>query len=515
MPADPDVSIYPRAVAASRLALLGLVLALVAACGGGGASAPAAPAAPPSVPPPAPPAPPPAPPPATPSLEQVRISGPSPFAPGCSAAAPNGTVYANAEVEASAAVNPVNPSNLVAAWQQDRWSDGGAQGLVASASFDGGRTWTASAPPFSVCAGATAAAGTPYQRATDPWVTIAADGTAYFMALAFTGPTFGATSANAMLVARSTDGGRTWGPPKTLIADAGGTHFNDKNAIAADATDARYVYAAWDRLAAAGGGPAYFTRTTDGGLTWEPARTIYDPGASSQTIGALPVSLPDGTLLVVFTQLDEGAGGMTTATLRVVRSGDRGATWSAPVTIAASESVGTRDTATGQAVRDGGDLASAAADRAGVVHVAWQDARPNGGTRDAIVASRSTDGGRTWSAPVRVSGGGAAPAFMPNVQVRADGTIGVAYYDLRSDTPDPAALQADYWLATSTDGSTWSDTHVAGPFSLSTAPVASSALFVGDYQALLAAGSRFLPVFVQTTGDLGNRTDVYVAFGGN
>jgi hypothetical protein len=185
------------------------------------------------------------------------------------------------------------------------------------------------------------------------------------------------------------------------------------------------------------------------------------------------------------------------------------------VTIAASESVGTRDPATGQAVRDGSDLASAAADRAGVVHVAWQDARPNGGMRDAIVASRSTDGGRTWSAPVRVSGGGAAPAFMPNVQVRADGTVGVAYYDLRSDTPDPATLQTDYWLATSTDGLTWSDTRVAGPFSLGSAPVASGALFVGDYQALLAAGGRFLPVFVQTTGDLGNRTDVYVALGGN
>jgi hypothetical protein len=510
MTVGPDVSRYPRPASGARLAIAALLLALTGACGGGSSSGPAAP-----FPPATPPAPTPTPPPATPSLDSVRISGPSPFAPGCSTADQNGTLYANAEVEASAAANPVNPTNLVAAWQQDRWSDGGAQGLVGAASFDGGRTWTTVAPPFSACAGATTATGTPYQRATDPWVTFAADGTAYFMALAFTGPSFGATSANAMLVARSTDGGRTWGPPITLIADAGGTHFNDKNAIAGDASDARYVYAAWDRLAAGGGGPAYFTRTTDGGLTWEPARSIYDPGISSQTIGTLPVSLPDGTLLVVFTQLDDAPGGATTATLRVVRSGDRGATWSAPVTIATSESGGTRDPATGQAVRDGSDLASAAVDRAGVVHVAWQDARPNGGTRDAIVASRSSDGGRTWSAPVRVSGGGAAAAFMPNVQVRADGTIGVAYYDFRNDTPDPATLQTDYWLATSTDGLTWTDTHVAGPFSLTTAPVATSALFVGDYQALLAAGSRFLPVFVRTTGEPANRTDVYVAFGGN
>jgi hypothetical protein len=515
MRADPDASASTHGAGGARLALAGLVLALVWACGGSGSSVPAAapPAAPPSPAPTPTPAPTP-PPPATPSLESVRISGASPFAPGCSTAAPNATLYVNAEVEASAAVNPVNPSNLVAAWQQDRWSDGGAQGLVGAASFDGGRTWTTVAPPFSVCAGASGAGGTPYQRATDPWVTIAADGTAYFMALAFSGQSFGANSANAMLVARSTDGGLTWSPPTTLIADAGGAHFNDKNAITADVRDARYVYAAWDRLAAGGGGPAYFTRTTDGGLTWEPARAIYDPGTSSQTIGTLPVSLPDGTLLVVFTQYDEAAGGATTATLRLVRSEDRGVTWSVPVTIAASESVGTRDPTTGQAVRDGSDLASAAVDQAGIVHVAWQDSRPNGGTRDAIVTARSTDGGRTWSAPVRVSGGGTAAAFTPNVQVRADGTIGVAYYDLRNDTPDPSALQADYWLATSTDGLSWSETHVAGPFSLTTAPNASG-LFVGDYQALLAAGGRFLPVYVRTTGDLANRTDVFVAFDGD
>jgi hypothetical protein len=146
---------------------------------------------------------------------------------------------------------------------------------------------------------------------------------------------------------------------------------------------------------------------------------------------------------------------------------------------------------------------------------AWQQDRWSDGGAQGLVAAASFDGGRTWSGPVRVSGGGAAPAFIPNVQVRSDGTIGVACYDLRSDTPDPATLQTDCWLATSTDGLTWSDTRVAGPFSLGTAPVASGALFVGDYQALLAAGGRFLPVFVQTTGDPGNRTDVYVAFGGN
>lgn len=475
-----------------------LATAALASCGGGGGSSsgssPSPPVTPPVVPPP------------TPSLTSVRISGATPYAAGCGGT--GATLYRNAEVEPSAAVNPSNPQNLIAAWQQDRWSDGGSQGLVTASSFDGGRTWTRAAPPVSTCAGASAGG---YPRATDPWVTFAADGTAYFLALVFEGNTFAVGSRSALQVARSTDGGQTWGPLRTLIED-GSSFFNDKSAIAADVTDARFVYAAWDRLAQGGGGPAYFTRTTDGGATWEPARAVYDPGTSSQTIGVLPLPLRDGSLLLVFTQLDEGANGTTTSTLRVLRSSDRGATWSAPVTVATQQSVGTRDPSTGQAVRDGSDLATAAADRSGVVYVAWQDARFSGGARDAVVVSRSTDGGQTWSAPVRASGNATVAAFTPTLQVRADGTIGVSYYDFRNDTSDPATLQTDYWVATSTDALTWTDTHVTGPFSLTGAPTASG-LFVGDYQALLAVGGQFVPVFVQTTGDTTNRTDVFAAFG--
>src|SRR5206468_437608 len=62
------------------------------------------------------------------------VSGPSPFA-GCTVgAAPGSVLYPNAEEEPWVDVNPTNPSNLIAAWQQDRWSDGGAHGLVTAVS---------------------------------------------------------------------------------------------------------------------------------------------------------------------------------------------------------------------------------------------------------------------------------------------------------------------------------------------------------------------------------------------
>lgn len=97
------------------------------------------------------------------------------------------------------------------------------------------------------------------------------------------------------------------------------------------------------------------------------------------------------------------------------------------------------------------------------------------------------------------------------VHVRADGTIGVTYYDLRSDTPEPATLFADYWLARSVDGVSWTETRVAGPFDLATAPQAGGAYFLGDYMGLVSSGTTFLPFYTRTTGALDNRTDVFIA----
>ena len=68
-----------------------------------------------------------------------------------------GTAYAGAEVEPHVAVDPQDPRHLIGAWQQDRWSDGGAHGLVAAVSHNGGATFAYSWPHFSICAGGTAA----------------------------------------------------------------------------------------------------------------------------------------------------------------------------------------------------------------------------------------------------------------------------------------------------------------------------------------------------------------------
>ena len=97
--------------------------------------------------------------------------------------------YVNAEVEPYVAINPRNPNNLIAVYQEDRYANDGANGVLAAVSFDGGRHWTVPAlqyqPRFSRCAGADATHGGDFELASDPWVDFGADGTAYFAALAF------------------------------------------------------------------------------------------------------------------------------------------------------------------------------------------------------------------------------------------------------------------------------------------------------------------------------------------
>jgi hypothetical protein len=143
----------------------------------------------------------------------------------------------------------------------------------------------------------------------------------------------------------------------------------------------------------------------------------------------------------------------------------------------------------------------------GTLYVVWQDGR-FAGNHDGIALARSADGGLTWSAPVRINAEPAVAAFTPQVHVRADGTIGVSYFDLRSDTAD-ATLLVDYWLARSADGVQWSETRIDGPFDLASAPLVDGAVFLGDYMGLAGAGAAFVAFYARTTGDLANRTDIF------
>ncbi|GAA2197496.1 sialidase family protein [Sinomonas flava] len=448
----------------------------------------------------------------------TTASGPTPFARCTPGAASGAVLYPDAEVEPWVAVNPNDSRNIVGVWQQDRWSDGGSRGLVAGYSTNGGKTWHETAQPFSACAGGPSR----YDRASDPWVSIGPDGTAYSVGLSFQG----SGPVTAVLAATSADGGRTWDNLNVLKDDGSPKYFNDKESVTADPAVAGTAYAVWDRLvspadnprssahAAAFTGPSWFSRTTDGGKTWSEAKIIVPTQQNQQTIGNQIVVSPDGTLYNVF-ELTLGTGangidGLHGLNVAFSKSTDRGETWTAPQVIASLETVGVTDPNTGAPVRTGDIIPEPAIDPVtGRMYVVWQDSRFNGGHYDEVAISTSADGGATWSTPAQVNTPRGVPAFNPSVRV-AGGTVAVTYDDFRSLTAgNTSTLPTDYWFTSSPVGGTafGNEKHVYGPFDLMTAPVARG-FFLGDYQGLAALGSSFASLSVRANdANTANRTD--------
>ncbi len=428
----------------------------------------------------------------------IRISGPSPFA-GCTVGAGTGTLFRNAEPEPQVTAAG---SFVVAAFQQDRWSNGGALGLVTAASSDGGSTWAENPQPFSLCAqpfyGFPVA---PYQRASDPWVSVGPDGTVYSNAISFNGDNL----SNGVFAATSTDG-LHWTNLRSIVeyTTNGGQFATDKNSVTADPVKPGVAYSVWDTLVLATDNPddnprtsayngdGYFSKTTDGGRTWSQPQIIFPTAERNQTIGNILVVDPRSGTLYDFTSwiVHPNSAANTQFYAAFVKSTDGGATWSAPQRIARMFTAAVSDPNTGAAV-------------------------------DTITLATSKDGGATWSLTSPVNTFTGLPAFTPVVEVSQGGTVAVAYYDTRSLAPgNTTTLPTDEWITySSTHGATFGgERHVAGPFNMLAAAFARG-FFVGDYQGLASSGSSFLPVFGATncadTSCVGsaNPQDVFIGQG--
>jgi hypothetical protein len=345
--------------------------------------------------------------------------------------------FHNGEVEPQMSVDPTNPKHLVGVWNQS------GLGIVAGVSFDAGKDWQSVViPGISNCTGGV------YFGNADPWVSFASNGDVYVSALG--------NDANgdnkALLVNKSTDGGLTWGAPSTIVQ--GNADMPDKDALTADPTNPQLAYVTWTRISGSNG-TTMFSRTTDGGQTWEPARKIFDSGSNNVNQAHQVVVLPDGTLMNFFTVLayknDSGGIAHYDFKLSMIRSTDHGATWQpagTPILVANMLPVADTHNFTvpnpdgGPGVRAPNFVFDVAADpTSGRLYTVWQDGRFGGFTQTSIAFAMSTDGGLSWSAPIRVNQTpqnipvGDQQAFIPSVAVAADGTVAVSYYDLRNNTP--------------------------------------------------------------------------------
>ena len=123
--------------------------------------------------------------------------------------------------------------------------------------------------------------------------------------------------------------------------------LNEKSTITADCNDANYVYAVWDRLSAPSSatidpdgviglgysGPAMFSRTTNGGISWEPARSIYSPADAARRAIGNQIVVPPAREGRQFSQfLQRGLAGLRNSdgstrlefSLSYISSNDRG-----------------------------------------------------------------------------------------------------------------------------------------------------------------------------------------------
>jgi hypothetical protein len=380
--------------------------------------------------------------------------------------------------EPSIAVNPANPQQVVAAFQDN---------AHIAYSVDGGRHWQLAAgiePPN-------------YRVSGDVSVTFDNEGRAYICYIAFdklgTFNYWGHNSSrNGIYVRRSLDGGVTWEArdiAATEQPDQATVPWEDKPYIVADmgrGPHAGNLYIGWTRWTLTDS-QILFVRSTDHGKTWSKPVEIDnvrglprdDNGAIEGFAGAVA---PDGTLYAVWT---DGNHVVFTTSL------DGGATFSRARNI-----IDTAPTMfTLQAVSRANGFAQIAIDprggaKGGRLYLTWSDYR--NGDVDVFCAT-SADHGETWSAAVRVnndpSHNGADQFFQWMAVDPADGAAYVVFYDRRGDPKNRQQIVA---LARSTDGGrtfrnyAWMDQ-----------PFDAQGVFMGDYNGIAALNGRVYGVWTQ------------------
>jgi hypothetical protein len=341
--------------------------------------------------------------------------------------------------EPGIAVNPRSPNQVIAVFQ------GPAE---AAYSQDSARSFAASA----------GTAAPEWRRTGDVSVTFDNQGRAYLCYIAFDlqGTTYywgHGGGRNGVIVRRSVDGGKTWEPGGAAVRIPplqSNTPFQDMARIFADngpqSPNAGHLYVGWIEWQLTRS-IMLFSRSTDGGRTWDPAVRISTHAGlprdgNGDVVGFNGTVGPDGT---VYTVWHDGAhiafatsrdGGHSFAASRwIIETG--------PPYMGAIPGLGPIFGAMGFP-QIGVDP------HAGTLYVTWSDYR--NGDIDVFL-SRSADQGRTWTSPLRVNDDpvhdGSDQFFQWMAVDPVTGGVYVQFYDRRED---PADRKTKVTLARSTDG---------------------------------------------------------------
>lgn len=399
-------------------------------------------------------------------------------------------------VEPDVAVSPVDRDVAIAAAHDSRYRDGGAVDISVAWTADGGAHWHHLPVP-----GITTASGGPYDRASDPVVAFAADGTAYLSVLLID-----ATSCpTAVAVLRSTDGGQSWSKPHYAHRSASCSYSDDKNWIVVDNSPSSphfgRVYQFWTpfRYDAHGNyisAPQAVRWSDDRGNTWSATSYVTPIDHGSQN--SQPMIEADGTIVDTFYDYGQGqlvpdiVPGNTPGTATHGNALQRDAAVLAAIdaegTVYAATSTdgGAHWSGESEVVNNAGGYAPGvrcclfAADIDAKTHkmyVAWEGGV---GATDPVYEAFSTDG-TTWSSPVAVSRGDVAGVQRVNVDVVARGGVVYVAYGTRKNPQDDGGTVRQQLSVSNDAGRTFGAPMSIGPVSQLQYAARAGGYFPGDY----------------------------------
>jgi hypothetical protein len=411
--------------------------------------------------------------------------------------------------ETSIAVNPTNTDNMIGGVNDYQLSLNPGGHLTetilsrAHVTFDGGKTWS-EYPIFSNSA---------YTATGDPSLAFDASGNAYYGTLGFRFVSKANAQNPDVLVASSSDGGKTWAEHR--IAQGSGVETSvgsllDKEYVAAWGNGNAIVTFGDFTLGQKGSFVAshiYSSVTHDAGKTWS-APTLIS-GSLDEAFVATPVVAANGSIYVSFLNTTDLTTGRDDYEVVKVDPAT-GAPLEAPVKVATTIDGSTdypiafgRQTYQDSLFRSWA-AGNIAADPGNPSHLAvvWSDMRnstlpapsdPYSATTNSdVVVSESTDGGATWSAPTAIPLSG--DQFMPWAVFDGAGHLRIGFFDRSYDS---ANHQYGYTLATETTPGIFSTSQVTTALSDPTAndrwfaqsvsgsfPHATT--FLGDYSNIAA-----------------------------
>jgi hypothetical protein len=378
-------------------------------------------------------------------------------------------------------------STIVSVFQVGRVFAGGAVAIGYSTSRDEGRTWRSGLLP-----GLTDSSPQPgpAERASDPVVAYDA---VHGVWLAVTLGISPGTGEFHLYVNRSPDG-VTWSRP--IAAVTGREGDLDKEWVSCDNGAASpfrgRCYIAYFDVST---GEIRTTTSADGGLTWgAPVPTSPIPPNGLDYNGTQPVSLPDGTLVVVYTAF--ASGGAFRSEIVASRSTDGGASFTAPVAVAPLSG------ASIPAIRTF-SLATVEADAAGRIYAAWEGCPTSGAcSASRIVMSTSTDG-IAWTAPVSIT----VPSvghdhFLPGLGAdpAVAGRLALVYHSVPDDCANRQGCPGvnAYFRTSANGGRTWSKAQrlTAETMPLDAIPRTRSGLMLADYVSTSYVRGRPIAIFI-------------------